>query len=107
MPTDIEIVHSLAADDKIAFKKHSILRMYQRNISADEIRQVLLAGRIIEDYQSDRPLPSVLVMGIADNGRIVHAVIAIDEDEPMLWLITVYEPNLTEWEEGFEYRRNQ
>jgi hypothetical protein len=48
-----------------------------------------------------------LLLGCTDTGRIIHAVIAIDEDEPMLWVITVYEPNLIDWEEGFEYRRNQ
>jgi hypothetical protein len=31
--------------------------------------------------------------------------VAIDEEEPMLWIITVYEPDLFEWEEGFEKRR--
>jgi hypothetical protein len=31
--------------------------------------------------------------------------VAIDEEEPMLWIITVYEPDLSEWEEGLEKRR--
>jgi hypothetical protein len=35
----------------------------------------------------------------------IHGVVAIDEEEPMLWVITVYEPDLSEWEEGFEKRR--
>ncbi len=80
--------------------------MRQRKISVDEVKQALLAGRIIEDYPSDRPLPSGLLLGYTETGKIVHVVVAIDEDYPMLWLITVYEPNLIEWNEGFEYRRN-
>jgi hypothetical protein len=106
MSLDIDIVRSLAATDKIAFKRHSILRMRQRRITANEVQRALLTGRIIEDYPSDRPLPSGLLLGYTETGRAVHAVVAIDEEEPMLWLITVYEPSLTDWEEGFERRRN-
>ena len=105
MPLDIEKIRSLAASDKIALKRHSILRMRQRKVSAEEIRQALLSGRIIEDYPSDRPLPSGLVLGYTSDGRAMHAVVAIDEEEPMLWLITVYEPSFSDWEEGFDRRR--
>lgn len=105
MPLDVEIIRSLAGSDKIALKRHSILRMRQRRITADEIKEALLTCKLIEDYPSDRPLPSGLLLGFTGNGKAIHAVVAIDEDEPMLWLITVYEPTLDDWEEGFERRR--
>ncbi len=106
MPLYMKKIISLAADDKIALKRHSILRMRQRGITADEIREALLCCRQIEDYPDDHPMPSGLVMGNTENGKIIHAVVAIDEDETMLWVITVYEPNRNEWEEGFDKRRN-
>jgi len=105
MPLKIEIIGSLAAGDKIALKRHSILRMRQRQISADEVKEALLSCRLIEDYPTDRPLPSGLVLGYTANDRVIHVVVAIDEDELMLWVITVYEPTNNEWEKGFDRRR--
>jgi len=38
------------------------------------------------------------------------AVVVIDDqnkEEGMLWIITVYEPNILEWQEGFEKRRRR
>ncbi len=106
MSLDLKKIISLAANDKVAFKRHSILRMRQRAITADEIKEALLCCRQIEDYPDDHPMPSGLVMGNTGRGKIIHVVVAVDEDETMLWVITVYEPNRNEWEDGFERRRN-
>ena len=53
-----------------------------------------------------------MVVGYTRKKRAIHAVvvIAIDEEnkeEGILWIITVYEPNILEWEEGFEKRRKR
>jgi hypothetical protein len=106
MQITVDLLRSIAAQDRIAFKKHSILRMRQRNISVDDVKWVLLhTGRMIEEYPADRPLPSGLILGHTEGGRALHVVVAVDAAEPMLWVITVYEPNLSDWEVGFERRR--
>lgn len=105
MAIQIDVIRSLAASDSIALKRHSILRMHQRRITVDEVKEALLSCMLIEDYPSDRPLPSGLVLGRTVEGRVIHAVVAVDDDEPMLWVITVYEPTLSDWKEGFEQRR--
>ncbi|TRZ88390.1 MAG: DUF4258 domain-containing protein [Methanosarcinales archaeon] len=81
--------------------------MRQRKITADEVKKALQGCKIIEDYPEDRPFPSGLVLGYTENNRAVHAVIATDETEEMLWIITVYEPTILEWKEGFEKRRKE
>jgi hypothetical protein len=55
--------------------------MRQRKIAADEVKDALLICKIIEDYPEDRPLPSGLVLGYTKNNRVIHAVVALDEDE--------------------------
>ena len=35
----------------------------------------------------------------------MHVVVAIDKDEPMLWVITVYLPTTEEWDEEFRMRK--
>jgi len=60
---------------------------------------------VIEIYPEDRPFPTGLILGFTEAGRPIHTVVAVSDEEDMLWLITVYEPTLTEWREGFRVRR--
>ena len=105
MKRQINRIRELASANQMAFKKHTVLRMYQRQITGNDTQEALVQGKIIEEYPDDYPLPSCLVLGYTQMRRPIHAVVAIDEEEPMLWVITVYEPDLFEWEEGFDKRR--
>lgn len=104
MGFDVETIQAFSEKDRIAFKKHTVVRMRQRRISADEVKTALKSCKMAEEYPGDRSLPSGLVLGCADK-RPIHMVVALDKDEEMIWLITVYEPILEMWEEGFEKRR--
>jgi len=101
---DVETIHVFSEKDRIAFKKHTVVRMRQRRISADEVKTALKSCKMVEEYPGDRPLPSGLVLGYSDE-RPIHMVVALDKEEEMIWLITVYEPMLEMWEGGFEKRR--
>jgi hypothetical protein len=102
---NIEIIHKIAKKDKIAFKKHTVLRMHQRQISSAEVANILCMCELVEEYPNDFPLPSSLVMGYTEKRRPIHAVVAFNEEEDIIWVITVYEPTLEEWEKGFKVRR--
>ena len=99
------LIKEIAEKDRIAFKKHSAIRMRERNIRADEVKEVLINGEIIESYPDDRPLPSCLVMGYTEDEKPIHAVVAIDKDDKMLWVITVYSPNKEDWGNNFRRRK--
>ena len=74
----------------------------------DEVKEALQNCKIIESYPNDYPFPSGLVVGYTRKKRAIHAVVVIDDqnkEEGMPWIITVYEPNILEWQEGFEKRR--
>jgi hypothetical protein len=43
--------------------------------------------------------------GYTLDGRPIHAVVAMDPEAEILWLITVYGPSLEHWEEDFRTRR--
>jgi hypothetical protein len=101
---DVETIQSFLEKGTIAFKKHTVMRMRQRRISSDEIKIALKNCKRVEEYPDDHPLPSGLVLGYAGK-RPIHLVVALDKDEKMVWLITVYEPMLDMWEDGFEKRR--
>ncbi|MBL0717146.1 MAG: DUF4258 domain-containing protein [Desulfosarcina sp.] len=52
------MIKKIARKDRIAFKKHSAIRMREREIYVDEVKKVLMCGEIIEEYLEDRPFPS-------------------------------------------------
>jgi len=105
-----ERIRKLARNDRIALKRHTALRMHQRGISSDEVKEALQNCKIIETYPEDYPFPSGLVVGYTRKKRAIHAVVVIDEnnlEDGMLWVITVYEPDISEWQEGFKKRRKR
>ena len=104
MEIDISTIQGLAGKDRIAFKKHSIIRMHERNVSVDEVREVLIRGEIVEVYTETRPLPCCLVLGFRTEKDPVHVVVAVDVSEQMLWVITVYKPSKNEWDGAFKRR---
>jgi hypothetical protein len=90
--------------DRLIFRVHAIQRMFQRRISVDNVRHVLATGEVIEDYPSDIPYPSRLMLGWC-GARPIHVVAADNTDTQETVVITVYEPDLTQWEPGFKRRR--
>jgi len=72
MDISLKIIKEIAKKDRIAFKKHSIIRMYERKLLVDEVKEILLSGEIIENYPDDRPLPSCLIMGYTSSRVPVH-----------------------------------
>ena len=75
--------------------------MFERAISVDELERVLATGRIIENYPTDKPYPSALWLGFSGD-RPLHAVVAESESEQII--VTVYEPNPTQWSPDWKTR---
>ena len=71
--------------------------MFERRISADEVRYVLETGEAIEEYPDDTPYPSRLIMGWY-KGRPIHVVAANNSLDKEIIIITVYEPDPSEWD---------
>jgi len=78
--------------------------MFEREITKEDVRQVLVTGRTIETYPDDKPYPSRLVLGWSSS-RPIHVVVADDLAQHETIVITVYEPDPARWEPGFERRR--
>ena len=70
-----ERIRKLAGNDRIAFKKPTALRMHQRGISSEEVKEALQNCKIIESYPNDYPFPSGLVVGYTGKKRAIHAVV--------------------------------
>ena len=90
----------------VEFRLHAVERMFERGISTEDVRQVIQSGQVIEDYLNDKPFPSCLVFGKAE-GKPLHVVIATDKEASRAIVITVYEPDPSQWEPGFERRKQK
>jgi hypothetical protein len=90
--------------DRLIFRAHAIQRMFQRQISVNDIHNVLSSGEIIETYPDDFPYSSYLIFGWCGL-RPVHIVAADNNTTLETIIITVYEPDSINWENGFKRRK--
>ena len=68
-----------------------------------EIRQAGANAELIEDYPDDKYAPSVLLLGFSEADRPLHLQVSrIDSD--LVKIITLYEPDETEW---YNYRQRR
>ena len=88
----------------IEYRVHATRRMFERGIHEDDVELTLTRGTIIEKYEEDFPLPSLLLNGPARDGRPIHVVVAVNDLERKLVIITAYVPDLLKWCEGFSRR---
>lgn len=90
--------------NRLVFRIHAIQRMFQRRISEEDVRHALTTGETIEGYPDDIPYPSRLILGWCGQ-RPLHVVLADNTQSEETIVITVYEPNVDEWEPGFKRRK--
>ncbi|MGC8552549.1 MAG: DUF4258 domain-containing protein [Phycisphaerae bacterium] len=83
---------------------HAIERMFQRDISEAEVRDILENGQVIESRADDLPFPSRLLSG-RSKGRAVHVLVSEDPKLRLTVVVTVYLPDPKRWDRTFRHRR--
>jgi len=93
------------AGQRLLFLPHAVRQMArpERMITTAEVRHVVLAGEIVEDYPDDTRGHSCLVFGRGDQGRPIHVLCSPKMD--YLAIITAYLPDPARWSEDFRRRR--
>jgi hypothetical protein len=98
-----EIVE-LVDRDSVIISHHARVRMFERNISTDDLLSAIRVGEIIESYPDDEPCPSVLMLGfICDHAY--HVVLGFCDDH--LRVITAYMPDDEHWIDTRTRRKNK
>ena len=82
------------------------MRLQQRGLDAQALRNAIDSLEIIEAYPEDKYLPSFLLRGQA-NGAVFHAQIATDVEGDNIRIVTMYIPDAEEWDEGSRERRTK
>ena len=90
--------------EQLIFRVHALQRMFERNVSVEDVKMAVSNGETIEDYPEDKPYPSRLVLGWSGT-RPLHVVVAHNLSDNEIVVITVYEPDLELWEADYRRRR--
>lgn len=91
---NIGVIRSFLKADKFIISHHARSRMFQRNVSTERIKEVIIEGEIVEYYPDDYPCPSMLVLGFVDDVPL-HVVIGLCDDH--VRIITTYIPDERKW----------
>ena len=90
---------------KILFRVHAVQRMFERNISVKKVSQALQSGETIEDYSTEMPEPSRLILGFQGKHPF-HVVTSENPEINRITVITVYLPDPNKWNKEFKSRRS-
>jgi len=88
----------------LIYRVHTVQRMFEREISASKVRSALEAEDVIEDYSSEMPEPSRLIMGFQGK-RPFHVVTSENPEANEITVITVYIPDASKWKKDFLSRK--
>lgn len=99
----IEEIKKFIKNDKVKWTEHCSLRMFERNIHRCDIINCINTGNIIEQYMSDYPYPSCLILGLSINNKKMHVVCGISEN--IVYVITAYYPETEKWDNYISRRK--
>jgi hypothetical protein len=79
--------------------------MFERGVSIKAISQSLESGETIEDYSSEMPEPSRLILSFQGK-RPFHVVASENREVNITTIITVYIPHPEQWNKDLKRRRS-
>lgn len=100
----LSVVRAQLAEGTFEFTQHALKRVVERNIANGEIHEAGAQAVIIEDYPSDKYGPSCLLLGFTGANRPLHIQVT-RRAGPRLKIITLYEPEPTDWVNFIERRK--
>lgn len=101
---DIRELQGAIRTGNFEWRKHTLIRLAERNIAQDKILEVILNGEVIEDYPQDKPFPSCLIFKVVEDIPY-HVVVGYDAVNKRTYIITAYNPTLDKFELDFKTRR--
>jgi hypothetical protein len=91
-------------NSKTIFRVHAVQRMFERRVAIKKVLDAIKTGDIIEDYSSETPEPSRLILGFQGK-RPFHVVTSENLETNETTVITVYVPDPNKWKKDARTRR--
>ena len=89
---------------KVTFSRHAVQRMFACGLAEPPVASLVVSGDVIEDYPTDFPYPSCLLLGVI-GGLPVHVVVARDPTSETCIVVTVYVPSTLRWSADYRVRK--
>jgi len=89
---------------KTIFRVHAVQRLFERRVAIKKVLNAIETGEIIEDYSSETPEPSHLILGFQGK-RPFHVVTSENPETNETTVITVYVPDPNKWKKDSRSRR--
>lgn len=100
----LQAIRNAIATNRLVWRQHALMRMMERRIRRQDVRNAIQGGEVIKQYPNDKPFPSLLIAG-RSQGRMLHSVAAYDNGSAMCYIVTTYEPNTEHFESDLKTRR--
>lgn len=94
---DIRQIIEAIRSGKVRVTDHADEEAHDDGLTLDQVERSALNGEIIEDYPTEKPYPSCLVLGPDDDGHPIHSVWGYNALSGWAVLITVYRPDPDRW----------
>lgn len=92
----VPLLREKFAAEQFEFSRHALDQSVLCLISVREIREAIQTTAQIQDYPDDKYGPSCLLLGFTRAERPLHIQCSYPA-RPVVKVITVYEPDPTEW----------
>lgn len=92
------------SNHRFDYSEHAYLRSLERDISFDEIIEIVENCIIIENYPYDKYLPTCLILGFTKYNRPLHIQVTTDTSTVMK-IVTLYQPEEDKWINNFKERK--
>ncbi|MFQ6035063.1 MAG: DUF4258 domain-containing protein [Sedimentisphaerales bacterium] len=99
----LEQIRAQADVENIRITQHAQQEMAEEDITVDEVFEAIATGQILENYPEHRRGACCLLNGFTKKGRSLHIVCTTVQ--PVLIIITVYEPKPPKWITPAQRRR--
>lgn len=103
MSLQLEDLQKICTPENIIITIHAAKRLEQRDIRLTDVINCIHSGEIIEQYPTDYPYPSCLILGNHNTEKPLHAVIGTNGEQ--LWIVTAYYPSSEKWLDDLKTRK--
>lgn len=100
----LDHIKEAVAKGKYKYTLHGAKQRIARRLKRIEIEDATKSSEVIEDYPKHHYGPACLILGKTAQGKALHILFSLQE---IVDIITVYEPDLIEWEEDLKTRRKK
>jgi hypothetical protein len=104
MGYSIEQFKLLNRPETMVITQHSRRRFVERGIKLADVCAAINTGEIIEEYPTDYPFSSCLILGESNNMNL-HVCASINDG--FIYVITAYIPDPSKWEADLKTRKEE